>query len=319
MTINFNRTGAERKSLVGAISAALNAPTKYLGAPTFAYEVGGYTIDKTGTLTGADAEGLVATLIAQGFEPAEIHYDSENAVSPETSEREYAIEPEYTENGVTYQAELSDPEYPDRMEIFSAETDLEAYRFAKDYCEGEVTLLELRVLDEDYNHVRNVDIEELIAENGLYDSMAIEIPKNGMYDSQVQNLLKLAESKQTLLTKALGAPLQINDTGATLQFIYPYSEENGVGVIYSQLSAAMVKYVKRHQRITATDKEVSSERFSMRTFLVRLNLNGAEYKALRSFMARNLTGNSCFADDKSYAAMVETRKANEMKEEAVNE
>jgi hypothetical protein len=289
MTINFNRTGAERKSLVGAISAALNAPTKYLGAPTFAYEVGSYTIDKTGTLTGADAEGLVATLIAQGFEPAEIHYDSENAVSPETAEREYAIEPEYTDgNGEPFDPEqlgFSQPEQPHE---------------------------DWEDCAEDFKAYDNPEPE-------LPDTLTVEIPKNGMYDSQVRNLLKLAESKQTLLTKALGAPLQINDTGTTLQFIYPYSEENGVGVIYSQLSAAMVKYVKRHQRVTATDKEVSSERFSMRTFLVRLNLNGAEYKALRSFMARNLTGNSCFADDKSYATMVETRKANEMKEVAVNE
>ena len=51
MELKYNLTGSERKSLVGAISTALGAPTKYLGAPTFAYEVGGYHIDKTGTLT----------------------------------------------------------------------------------------------------------------------------------------------------------------------------------------------------------------------------------------------------------------------------
>ena len=39
MELKYNVTGSERKSLVGAISTALDAPTKYLGAPTFAYEV----------------------------------------------------------------------------------------------------------------------------------------------------------------------------------------------------------------------------------------------------------------------------------------
>ena len=62
MQINYNVTGEKRKSLVGAISQELNAPTKYLGAPTFAYEVGGYHIDKNGVLRGDDNPGLVADL-----------------------------------------------------------------------------------------------------------------------------------------------------------------------------------------------------------------------------------------------------------------
>ena len=62
MRINYNVSGEKRKSLVGAVSHQLNAPAKYLGAPTFAYEVGGYTIDKSGMLTGEDNPDLVADL-----------------------------------------------------------------------------------------------------------------------------------------------------------------------------------------------------------------------------------------------------------------
>ncbi|WP_040197191.1 hypothetical protein [Candidatus Soleaferrea massiliensis] len=62
MRINYNVTGDKRKALVGAISQELNAPTKYLGAPTFAYEVGDYRIDKNGVLEGEDNYGLVADL-----------------------------------------------------------------------------------------------------------------------------------------------------------------------------------------------------------------------------------------------------------------
>lgn len=62
MEICFNVTGTERKSLVNAISQELNTPIKYLGAPTFAYEVSGYRIDKNGTVTGADNNNLVADL-----------------------------------------------------------------------------------------------------------------------------------------------------------------------------------------------------------------------------------------------------------------
>lgn len=62
MKINYNVTGPKRKALVGAISLELNAPTIYLGAPTFAYEVGGYHIDKNGMLEGEDNYSLVADL-----------------------------------------------------------------------------------------------------------------------------------------------------------------------------------------------------------------------------------------------------------------
>lgn len=68
MKLNYNVTGSERKSLVGAISTALDATTNYLGAPTFAYEVGCYHIDKAGTLTGPDNLDLEDSLHQAGFD-----------------------------------------------------------------------------------------------------------------------------------------------------------------------------------------------------------------------------------------------------------
>jgi hypothetical protein len=96
MTLNFNKTGAQRKALVGAISTALNAPTKYLGAPTFAYEAGGYHIDKNGTLTGEDNLDLEVTLHIAGF-----YADGDT--------REYD-EPDTYESGLGGTGALSSPE-----------------------------------------------------------------------------------------------------------------------------------------------------------------------------------------------------------------
>lgn len=59
MKINYNVTGPKRKALVNAISQELNVPVKYLGAPTFAYEVADYNIDKNGVLSGPDNSELV--------------------------------------------------------------------------------------------------------------------------------------------------------------------------------------------------------------------------------------------------------------------
>lgn len=66
--VSFNVTGEERKALVEAISAHLGIRHIYQNAPTFAYVIGDYRVDKVGTLTGPANEPLVAALHAKGFD-----------------------------------------------------------------------------------------------------------------------------------------------------------------------------------------------------------------------------------------------------------
>ncbi len=67
MALHYHVTGEQRKALVTAVSAFLDAPAVYQNAPTFAYAIGEYSVDKEGTLTGPASEALVAALQAKGF------------------------------------------------------------------------------------------------------------------------------------------------------------------------------------------------------------------------------------------------------------
>ena len=73
MEIRFSRTGAERKALVEAVSALTGCEAVYQKAPSFAYVVQNYTIDKDGTLLwnertdALEIRQLLAGLAAQGF------------------------------------------------------------------------------------------------------------------------------------------------------------------------------------------------------------------------------------------------------------
>lgn len=73
MTFEFNCTGSDRKKLVTAISALAEMDAKYMGAPTFAYQVGPYNIDKNGTIivsegvAPSDVDYLLERLYEQGF------------------------------------------------------------------------------------------------------------------------------------------------------------------------------------------------------------------------------------------------------------
>ena len=74
MKIRYNRIGSERKALVRAIEEITECTAQYLGAPTFAYQVDYFTIEKDGTLEfddRADSEGienLLEQLAERGFE-----------------------------------------------------------------------------------------------------------------------------------------------------------------------------------------------------------------------------------------------------------
>ena len=73
MEIKYNVTGLERKELVNAISGIVGWEAVYKKAPTFAYVVNNYTIDKHGTLIcdertdQGDVHRLLSELTAQGF------------------------------------------------------------------------------------------------------------------------------------------------------------------------------------------------------------------------------------------------------------
>ncbi|ABZ85457.1 conserved hypothetical protein [Heliomicrobium modesticaldum Ice1] len=51
MEVKYNVTGARRKELAKAVGEIAGWPATYKGAPTFAYEIGDFTIDKDGTLS----------------------------------------------------------------------------------------------------------------------------------------------------------------------------------------------------------------------------------------------------------------------------
>jgi hypothetical protein len=65
----FNVTGEQRKALVAAIGEFAGIAPVYKAAPTFAYIVGEYTVDRTGTPIGETSPELPAALAEQDFTP----------------------------------------------------------------------------------------------------------------------------------------------------------------------------------------------------------------------------------------------------------
>ena len=101
MKIRYNRIGSERKALVKAIEEITECTAQYLGAPTFAYQVDYFTIEKDGTLEFDDRadseeiESLLEQLAQRGFEGTAAEMPAETPdMAVETEAEELSAESE---------------------------------------------------------------------------------------------------------------------------------------------------------------------------------------------------------------------------------
>ena len=214
MDVKFNVTGSERKALVGAVSEILGWEAVYKGAPTFAYAVNDYLIDKNGT--------------------------------------------------------LSCPADAGREEIDQLTTALKERGYVADAQDG---------ADSDDSH-----------------KLVIEMPEEGFTDEAIGNLRKIIASKEALIKKALGAdslPIERIDGKLRFQWFTPQGI-TGEGDAYTRLICALCNMAKTKKRVTAKEKTVENDKFTMRLFLIRLGFVGPEYKTARAILLKNLSGNGSF-------------------------
>ena len=68
MEIRFDVAGSARKALAAAIGEHTGAYPSYQAAPSFAYLIGDYTLDRTGTLAGPKNDYLIRALAEDGYQ-----------------------------------------------------------------------------------------------------------------------------------------------------------------------------------------------------------------------------------------------------------
>ncbi|MGN0618694.1 MAG: virulence protein [Ruminiclostridium sp.] len=122
--------------------------------------------------------------------------------------------------------------------------------------------------------------------------LTLEVPFEG---AAVENLTKLLDAKGGLIRKALAVDkLPIEVTDSTVKF--PWFSECGADECkaYTHFVSALCELAANAKRVTAKEKETDNDKYTFRCFLLRLGFIGAEYKAERKILLRNLTGSSAF-------------------------
>jgi hypothetical protein len=295
MRLSYNAKGAERKSLVSAISTVLNAPTKYLGAPTFAYEVGSYHVDKTGTVTGPDNLDLEDALHQQGFDA---DGDSRHYDEPDTYESGLggmgALD-EFPDIDQHHPGRYANPNAP-ITDAMQKQID-EVIAFEDLQMDGREELGLGRTRRENFqgeNGMRADDIPEP-------DELVIEMPLTGFSPEKLDNLAKLVNAKAPLLKAALGTDdLPIKQTADTLQFPwFKGTIDAEHAEAYATLVSLLCKTAIEKKRITAKEKDTDGNpKYAMRCFLLSLGFIGDEYKATRKILLSRLEGNSSWKGGK---------------------
>jgi hypothetical protein len=292
MKLNYNVTGSKRKSLIGAISTALDAPTNYLGAPTFAYEVGKYHIDKAGVLTGPDNLELEDALHQQGFVA-----DGESRLYDEPDTYESGL------GGMGAMDEFSDIDHNPGRYVNLNSTITETMQRQIDEV---IAFEDLRMDGREelgLGHTRREDVQ---GENGMQASdvpklyedigLVIEMPRSSFTDTALENLKRLIKSKGSLIKKALGVKILELET-ADDKVRFPWFEDGtdpDAVKAYTHFVTALCEMTRLQKRVSAKEKDIDNDKYTFRCFLLRLGFIGDEYKAERKLLLRNLTGSAAF-------------------------
>ena len=112
----------------------------------------------------------------------------------------------------------------------------------------------------------------------------------------VGNLTKLLDAKGSLIKRALGIdglPIEVSENKVSFPW-FPQMPDTAETKAYTHFISALCEMAKNAKRVTVTEKAVDNEKYAFRCFLLRLGFIGAEYKAERKILLKNLTGSSAF-------------------------
>lgn len=113
---------------------------------------------------------------------------------------------------------------------------------------------------------------------------------------KVGNLTALIDSKARLIKKALGITnleIEIEEDKVSFPWFSEGLDAESIQT-YTRFIAALCEMSMKQKRIQAKKKEVENEKYAFRCFLLRLGFIGAEYKADRKLLLKNLEGSAAF-------------------------
>ena len=310
----FEKNIDDRKMLVTRISELTGVESRYTRMPRCAYEIGAFTVERDGSLTAAEGadEGVLQAIISENMVGAcieETHPETDVFAQPAS---------ETAEDAGTGETEEADP-------IPDVEYEQEA---------GEESAANLGIRDTDTAFPLDAQIS---------------FPLAGHTSSSLANLICMIHTRGPLLSKATKGTFHVDkelmdgisgrhtfrEPAELIRFVQEWDGSGDAvrGISFDEekvifdgftevedaehlqtfmkLAAAMNRMAQTQKRVQAKETDDSNEKYALRVWLVRLGMNGSDYKEDRRILMEHLSGHTAFrtkADEEKWEARKQTKK-----------
>lgn len=277
MRIHYNVTGEQRKAMVKVIAETTGAQAKYMRTPTYAYEIDYFTVTRDGTLEFSDrsdseeVEAVLEALGAAGFEGI-----GETTEAPEQAQ----------ETPTEADTEPQEDEECDTVELTVT---LPMARHTGTTLRNLINLI----------YTRAELLNKALGTAFRVDEGLIKVLQDDACVLTLERLFETVETYESQHGKAADG-LVIEPDKITFSTL-PETDDPAVLRTFTTLCAMMNKQAIAQQRIQAKTVSAENEKYAMRIWLLRLGMNGPDYKEERRILMQNLSGHCAFRTEEDKA------------------
>lgn len=302
--LKFELNIADRKTLANRMEELTGIHPYYTRAPLYAYDIGNYTIDRDGNLLvepeNADAE-LLTTLLNEGLIRGGESIESTGDQPENTEPTENLAEEPVAEE-----------------ELDAEESEIEEQPEAEDQLEEVPLDLELAFPTSQHNGVSLRNLVNLIYSRGRLISKAtgghfhvetdlVETLRDDSCTYTVANFIEALKSYEAQCGTAMEG-LVITDEKVSFTG-FPTASDYDHLTAFGHLAILMNQQAIGQKRIQAKDVNDENEKYALRTWLLRLGMNGPDFKETRKILMENLSGHAAFRTDEEAQKFLAREKA----------
>lgn len=263
----------DKKTLVNRIGELTGQQPRYTFMPRCAYEIGAYTVERRGDLVVEEVdldETIIQTLLSEGLILEGIREENRIATVIEAAPTEAVVEEPETEELEPMSAEGNAE--PDTLTV-----SLPMTRHTAESLHRLVNLIYSRgpLLSKSAGGQFSVDKELITAldDAGVIASAADFIS----------------------MVKEQGGLIGLSFEGDKVSFTgFPLTEDADRNKAFQQIACLMNKHALEQKRIQAKVVNDDNERYAFRIWLLRIGMNGDEFKTSRKILMENLSGHMAF-------------------------
>ena len=304
--LKFELNIADRKTLANRMEELTGIHPYYTRAPLYAYDIGNYTIDRDGNLLvepeNADAEMLTTLLnegVIRGGESVESTDDQPENTEPTENLAEEPVAEAEPDDTAEDEPDAEESESEDQPE--------------------EVPLdLELAFPTSQHNGVSLRNLVNLIYSRGRLISKAtgghfhvetdlVETLRDDSCTYTVANFIEALKSYEAQCGTAMEGLViteeKVSFTG------FPTASDYDHLTAFGHLAILMNQQAISQKRIQAKNVNDENEKYALRTWLLRLGMNGPDFKETRKILMENLSGHAAFRTDEEAQKFLAREKA----------